>query len=166
MSYFAEWEPIVTKCLEFIRTNDELLHYVCNSSGKPLEESIPDWHDIIMKNVFPMPKDPDSVGTEKSFINVYMNTSNPYPSNPYFREDYLTVEVACHLETWMMDDGRVRPYVMCNLIDEMLNYKNLGSISIMKVYGVGAKCVRFGSLFYGYRMVYKLSNPAAIDCAK
>lgn len=164
MSYFAEWEGIVTKTLELIKGNEELLQYTANSSGDPTSAPPPEWENIIMKSVFPVPKDPESVGTQKSFINVYMNTSTPYVNNPFFREDYLNIEVVCHLETWMLDNGRIRPYVMCNLIDEMLSYRNLGDISIQKVYGLGAKCTRFGDMFYGYKMVYKLSNPEAIDC--
>lgn len=166
MAYYAEWEDIVTKVLELIRNNDELLHYACNSSGDPISEPIPEWSKILMNHVFPVPKDPESVGTQKAFINVFMNTADPYYKNPFYRQDYLNIEVVCHLETWMMDNGRIRPYVMINLIDEMLNNKNLGEISIMKVYGLGAKCVKFGDMFYGYKLIYKLSNPGAVDCEK
>lgn len=164
MSYFEEWEQIVTKSLELIRTNDELLKYACNSSGDPLSEPTPQWSEILMNHVFPMPKDPESVGTQKEFINVYMSTSTPYEGNPFFRMDYLNIEVVCHLETWMLDNGRIRPYIMCNLIDEMLNYRTIGEISIQKVMGMGAKCIKFGDLFYGYKLVYRLSNASAIDC--
>ena len=164
MSYFAEWEQITNKTLELVRKNDELLRYLCNSDGSPESNGAPAWKDIIMKYVFPVPKDPLSVGEQKAFLNVYISSSYPYENNPFFRVDYLNVEVGCHLETWFLDSGRIRPYVICNLIDEMLNWKDSPTMSIQKPMNFGAKVLKFGDMFYGYKMVYRMSNASALDC--
>lgn len=164
MSYFSEWEQITSKVLELVRKNNELLQYICNPSEEPQSAPPPQWENIIMKNVFPVPKDPASIGEQKDFINVYISSSYPYEDNPFFRIDYLNIEVVCHLETWLVKGGRIRPYIICNLIDEMLNYKQHPELSIQKPMNYGAKVAKFGDMFYGYKMVYRLSNASAIEC--
>jgi len=166
MSYFVEWEDITNKVFELIRGNTTLLKLLCDDSKNPYSSATPRWEDVIMTRLFPVPKDPLSVGEQKTFINVYIDCSYPYDKNrnQFFREDYLVIEVGCHLETWILNSGQIKPYRMCNLIDEMLSYKQISTISMQKIINAGTKVIKFGDMFYGYKMIYKLSNTGVTNC--
>ena len=164
MARLRQWQVIVNKVLEKIRNNDLLLRLACNEDNNPYEKEAPKWPDILMKNVFPMPKEPYSVSEQKSFINVYISETVPYENNPYYHEDYLFVEVGCHIETWLLDNGEIRPYTMCAMIDEMLDNFSINDMSVNKVVPEQYKVLKFGDMFYGYRMTYKLSNIGAMNC--
>lgn len=164
MGHYAEWQSIVNKVLEFIRNNEPLIKLATNSSSNPYSLEAPDWNDVLMKNVFPMPKEPGSVSTEKTFINVYMYKGVMTENNPSYRNDYLFIEVGCHIETWLLDNGEIRPYTMCDLIDEMLDNKSINDMSIQKVLPYSNTALKFGDMFYGYRMMYKLTNIGGMKC--
>lgn len=164
LANYAEWQQIVNKVLELIRGNNQLLKILCNSSNTPYEQDPPSWDKIILKNVFPMPKEPDSVDEQKSFINVYMYNSSIKDDNPYFFEDLLCVEVGSHLEIWMLENGEIRPYSIVNLIGSMINNKSIPDLSIQKVIPEITKVLKFGDMFYGYRMFFKLTNAGGINC--
>lgn len=82
MARLRQWQSIVNKTLEMIRNNDKVLQYISNSSDEPYNIPAPKWEDVLMKNVFPMPKEPGSVSTEKTFINVYMCGTDIVPEPP------------------------------------------------------------------------------------
>ena len=63
MARLRQWQSIVNKTLEMIRNNDKVLQYISNSSDEPYNIPVPKWEDVLMKNVFPMPKEPGSVST-------------------------------------------------------------------------------------------------------
>lgn len=164
-SYFTEWEQIVTRVFELVKGNELLLRYLCNDDPEPEKTPAPDWlTGVFMKRVLPVPKDPDTVSTQKSFINIYVNSTYPIEGNPYYRIDYLNIDVVCNLDIWALENGRMRPYVICDLLDEMLNFKNMPELSIQKVLNIGAKVTKFGDMFYGYKVAYKLTNAGAISC--
>jgi hypothetical protein len=48
----------------------------------------------------------------------------------------------------------------------MINWQYTPGISIQKPMNVGAKIVKFGDMFYGYKIVYRLSNASVTDCDK
>lgn len=164
LSYFSEWEQIITKTFEFIKSEDALLRLICNNEPDPYASVAPSWKDIIMNNIFPMPKDPDSVGKEKTFVNIYIGKTNIYDENPYYHENYMYIDVGCHLNLWPLSNGGFRPYRICSLIDKMMDNKSIGSISIQKVIPVDVKVIRFGDMYFGYRLIYKLSNTGGMSC--
>ncbi len=164
MARLRQWQSIVNKTLEMIRNNDKVLQYISNSSDEPYNIPVPKWEDVLMKNVFPMPKEPGSVSTEKTFINVYMYGTDIVPENPYYHDDYLYVEVGCHIETWMLKNGEIRPYTICALIDEMFDRFDIPDMSIQKVLPSTYKVLKFGDMFYGYRMKYKCTNIGSMNC--
>ena len=164
MAYYKQWNTIVNKVFELIRNNETLLKYIGNASSAPYDEETPKWSKVFLHNVFPMPRDSDSVGTQKTIVNVYMGYSNPPENNPYFSEDFLYIEVGVHLDCWMLDDGEIRPYSVCSMIDSMIDNKSIGDMSIKKVTPETTKALRFGDMYYGYRMIYSLSNMGGVDC--
>ena len=46
----------------------------------------------------------------------------------------------------------------------MLNNKNISNISIQKVLNGGVKILKFGDMYYGYKLTYKMSNTGALGC--
>lgn len=161
---YKQWQVIVNKVFESIKSNTQLLQLVCNSSPNPYADNPPSWNEIVLKNIYPMPKEPDSVSDQKSFINIYMGNVAYADENPYYHVDRLYVEVGCHLDVWMMDNGEIRPYSMCDLIDEMFDNLNIPDMSIQKVLPDSASVIRFGDMFYGYRIVYKMTNIGGMKC--
>lgn len=164
MAHYAEWNDIVNKVLELIRSNKQLMQLVSNSSSNPYSKDPPKWEDILMKYVFPLPKEPGSVSTEKTFINVYMYKGEMVENNPSYRNDYLFIEVGCHIETWKLDGGEIRPYIMCDLIDEMFDNKYINDMSMHNILSKSNTALKFGDMFYGYRMMYKLTNIGGMYC--
>lgn len=164
MARLEQWQSIVNKVLEMIRGNENLLKLVCNSTPEPYDDAPPKWEDIIMKNVFPCPKEPDAVWSQKSFINVYISQTDMAYTNPYYHTDYLYIEVGCHIETWMLKNGEIRPYTMCSLIDRMFDRINIPDMSIQTVLPFRFKVIKYGDMFYGYRMIYKMTNNGTMNC--
>ena len=164
MANYSEWQQIVNKILELVRNNNQLLKLLCNYNGNPYEKNPPSWDKIILKNVFPMPKEPTSVDEQKTFLNVYMYDSSIKDENPYFFEDILCVEVGCNLETWMLENGEIRPYTIVSMVGSMVNNKSIPDLSIQKVIPELTKVIKFGDMFYGYRMFFKLTNSGGISC--
>lgn len=164
MARLRQWQSIVNKVLECIRNNDMVLRLISNDSEKAYEIPAPPWNKVLMKNVFPMPKEPLSVSTQKQFINVYMARTTPSFEKPYYHEDYLYVEVGCHIETWMMANGEIRPYTICALLDEMFDNFSIPDMSIQKVLPFDYSVLKFGDMFYGYRMIYKMTNIGSMNC--
>lgn len=164
MARLRQWQTIVNKVLEEIRKNDELLKLVSDYSPEPYKAKVPKWENVLMKNVFPCPKEPGAVETQKSFINVYMSQTDITFENPYYHSDYLYVEVGCHIETWMLKNGEIRPYTMCALIDEMFDNFSIPDMSIQKIIPYRFKVIKFGDMFYGYRMIYRMTNIGSMNC--
>jgi len=164
MAYLRHWQDIVDKMLEKVRKHDNLLRLVANSTPEPYEAPVPKWEDVLMKNVFPCPKEPNSVDTQKSFINIYMGQTDIVPENPYYHEDLLYIEVDCHLETWLLKNGEIRPYSMCSILDQMVDNLYVPDMSIQKVIPSKFRVVKFSDMFYGYRLVYKLTNIGSMKC--
>ena len=163
MGFFSEWEEIINKVLETVKNNDNILKLVTDFTENPLSSTVPEWKDVIMNGIYPMPKDPDTKTEQKAYLNVYMEKGVTNKKNSGFRDDYLVIEVVCHLDVWMMSNG-IRPYKMASYIDDMFNGKYIGDMSMNNVYLNFANVTKFSEFFYGYRIMYELSNNGNIEC--
>ena len=90
MAYYKQWNSIVNKVFELIRNNDKLLRYISNAAPNPYDEVASSWSDIYLKNVFPMPREADSVGDQKTFVNVYMG----YSIRTFLKTSFILKSVA------------------------------------------------------------------------
>lgn len=163
MAYFSDLNDNLNFVVSKILDNQDLCKYLYYPSKDPLSE--PDIlnprQSLMMKNIFPLPKDANSVVDEISILNIYFPIVSPYKPNSGFREVILNFDVMCHLDIWDTDYG-IRIYSIANEIDKMFNNNFYGEISIKRIFYKGASLKRFSDRFYGWQMIYELSNDSNV----
>lgn len=162
MAFFNELNEKIIKVLQLVQDNQDLCKYLYYPQKDPLQQSnISDTSILMMKNLFPLPKTPDSIIEKTSILNVYFPSSKPYRNNSGFRELFLNFDIMCHIDIWMTEYG-IRPYNICSYIDTMFNNQYISDLSVNKIYFDNDGMIRFSDYFYGYRLTYKLSSESNV----
>ena len=69
--------------------------------------------------------------TDWSDIAVHFDNFLPNDENPEFRDKFLVFDIISNVETWDMDDFKLRPYQIAGRLDVLFNNKSLcGTYSI------------------------------------
>jgi len=162
LSFFKDLNSKIIKIIEILESNQDLCKYLYYPNNDPLSEpNIDDTSILTMKNIFPLPKDTNAITDKISLINVYFQSSKPYRNNSGFREIYLCIDVMCHLDLWLIDEG-IRAYCICNKIDEIFNNQHISDLSINNIYFENSQVSYYSDYYYGYKMVYKLSSESNV----
>lgn len=163
MAYFKELGDVVNKVIELIGKDKELLKLV----GYPqTDESKCTIENLMLKNIFLMPRGADSIKEEKTFLNIYIDKTYPYGKDSGFRESYLTFDIFSHLNIWIVPEtNEIRPYLISSKIDEIFNNnfnKDVRQISLKAPYFLSWEVYRYGEYFYGYKLRYCISNDSNV----
>lgn len=165
MGYFKELNQNINVILKLIFKNQDLLKYLKYGDELPLSNpDIISPRSLINENIFLTPKTPDAITEQCSILNIYFISSKPYRKNSGFRELYLCFDIMCHLDIWMLDDSKIRPYCICEEIDTMFNNQQISELSLNRVYFENDVIVKYSDYFYGYRLTYKLSSDSNVGC--
>jgi hypothetical protein len=165
MANFEELNTNILLSIQMILANQNLCKYLYYADSNPISQTtISDTSILLMNNLYPLPKIPNAETGKISIVNVYFPSLKTGKKNPGFRKDVLCFDVMCHLDTWMIDEG-IRPYSICREIDKMFNDKQISALSINRVYFDSANIRQYSDYFYGYYMVYELTNPSNVGCA-
>lgn len=163
MAYFDDLNRVVNKVMEMMLKNKDLLEILVYPEPSTKMER----EDVLMKNIFPMPRSYEATKDEKSFINVYIDSSYPYEENRGFNHMALCFDVVSHLSIWSDGNSNIRPYQLCSEIDKMLNNQkndDVREISINPPQLFEMRIYRYGEVFYGYKLKYHIS--ADSNCNK
>lgn len=153
MAYFKDLNDIMNKVVELITEDEELMKLIAYPNEKH------DIKDLMLKNIFLMPRGADAVKDEKTFLNIYMDSAYRYENNG-FRQACLTFDIFSHLNIWLLPDNTIRPYLITSRIDEIFNNnfnKQVRQISINAPLFDSWKVYRYGEYFYGYKLKYYIS---------
>ena len=161
MSFFQELNSNVLVIEKLLLADQDLCKYLYYNADDPLSEAtIADTTILIMKNIFPLPKMPDAQEEKKAFLNYYVYNAEPWP-NSGFRKLFLSFDVICHLDLWLIKDG-IRPYSILNRIDNMFNNKHIAELSSKNVFWDGLQVTKYSDKFYGYHILYDLTHNSNI----
>lgn len=162
MAYYEKYNENIMKILTMILENQNLCKYILVDNFSPLSSTpIQDTNVLLMNRIYPLPKIPESQTLEKTIVNVYFPTSEPYKLNSGFKEVRLYFDIMSHLNIWMIDEG-IRCYSIMNEIDKMLNDKYIKGLSSKRIYFEKDSIIKFSDYFYGYRICYILSHSSNI----
>lgn len=154
MAYFDELNTVVATALDLIYNDTELIKLL----DYPEKITSPD--NLLMKNIFPIPRDPNAISNVKNAINVYVEEAYPYDKNSGFRQACLNFDIMCHLDAWNMGGGKLRPYLISERIDTLFNNNFSPKVRLMSgnaPYFYYWKIYKFSEFFYGYRLRYYIS---------
>jgi len=170
MAHYEELDDILNQVIgNYFLTNQnlcKLLFYYPEEKSftyNPLSQlDIPNTSDLLMKNIFPMPKMPDADLDQNCFLTVTLTGGEPLNNNKY-REVYLVVDIICHLDTWIVKNG-FRPYKIANEIDSMLNNKLTILPIINKPQSLPFKARDYANRYYGLQLYYVMQINSNIEC--
>jgi hypothetical protein len=164
MAYFSTLNSSIMVALQLLLADQELCKLLYYGEPNPLSQpNIPDTNILLMKNIFPLPKEPDSEKDQKALVCAYFYESEPYRKNSGFRQVWLCFDIICHIDVWMIDDG-LRTYSISNRIDAMFNNRIVPELSINAMYFETWIQRKYSNYFYGYHLAYRLSNDSNVGC--
>ena len=146
------------KIMERLLGNQNLLkllkYSVPNALGK---EDLTDEEkaELVNKNIKVIPEIvlPEDNG---SVVIVSFDGFIPNDNNPVFRDNVITFDVLCYLDTWLMNDYMLRPYKIMHEIDAMFNSSKLNGIG--RVDFVSANSLILSSELAGFTLTYRVIN--------
>lgn len=132
-----------------------LLYYpVKDALTKPVlsdEQSL----GLIHKNIRVIPRLTVDEDVE-SYIIITFDGFTTNQNNPEFRDNIITFDVICHMDTWVMDNYQLRPYKIMGEIDGMLNDSKLNGIGVIEF--AGANQLLLNDKLAGYTLMYRVVN--------
>lgn len=133
----------------------KLLYYpVKNAMGQPNlsdEQSL----GLIHKNIRVVPRLTVDEDVE-SYVIITFDSFVTNANNPEFRDNIITFDIICHMDTWVMDNYQLRPYKIMGEIDGMLNNKSLNGIGVTEF--IGANQLLLNDKLAGYTLMYRVVN--------
>lgn len=164
MAYFDDLNEDIMTIIDILLGNQNLCKYLYYpKESLPLSQpDITDTSVLLMQNIYPLPKNPNVIKDEMSLVNVYFSNSVPHTQGSIMKKSDLVFDVMCHLNIWMCGGG-LRPYYMCSEIDKLFNNKYISSVSANKIYFNKLSIYQYSDLFYGYRLVYHISDNSNIS---
>jgi len=163
MAYFNNLNNSIMVALQLLLADQDLCKLLYYAEPNPLSQpNIPDTDILLMRNIFPLPKEPDSDKDQNTILCVYFYESQPY-HNSGFRKVWICFDIICHLNAWMIDGG-IRPYAISNKIDALFNNHIVPELSINAMYFEDWVNRKYSHYFYGYHLSYRLSNDSNVGC--
>lgn len=165
MAYFKDLNDKIVYITNMVKANQDLCKLLYYSENNPLDfPDIFDTQTLMLRNIFPLPKSPESVKEQISILNVYFLNSKNYSKNTGFRPVYLVFDIMCHLDIWMLNNNQIRPLSICSKIDEMFNNVVIQQVSDAAIFWDGLDMYKFSDYYYGYRLTYKISESSNMGC--
>ena len=110
---------------------------------------------LIHKNIRVVPKLTVEEDVE-SYVIITFDNFVTNRKNPMFRDNTITFDIICHLDTWTMDNYQLRPYKIMGEIDKMLNKQKLNGIGLVDF--VSANQLLLNDELAGYSLMYRVIN--------
>lgn len=150
----------ISRIRDFIFSNDRVKRYLFYNED-PLDTSKPEptVDEINLNHLYPYPNNPTPEDNAISFINVYMFRGSRAGNNTIHRNIQIFVDILCHEELWLLDDGSglTRPLEILDILDT-----NLPTIVTPSIRGelafVDSPYIQYNNKFCGYRLIYEITN--------
>ena len=110
---------------------------------------------LLHKNIRVIPKLQVNEDVQ-SYIIIGFDGFTPNANNPEFRDNIITFDIICHLDSWVMENYQLRPYLIMGEIDGMLNNSKLNGIGTVEF--IGANQLLLSSDLAGFSLTYRVIN--------
>ena len=92
----------------------------------------------------------------QSYIIIGFDGFATNANNPEYRDNIITFDIICHLDSWVMENYQLRPYLIMGEIDGMLNNSKLNGIGTIDF--IGANQLLLSSDLAGFSLTYRVIN--------
>lgn len=152
-----DFEEIIGKIIEVIKTDMELCKYIKYNVGLPLDEPDFDPNSIIRSYINLTPKVPIAEGSSSNFLNIYVDDYVPSNRNRGFSGLVIEIDVLCNLNNWILDDSGIRPYRICSRLKSIIESANISqAFSLVEM--IEMKKYVFSDNYHGYKTWFALST--------
>lgn len=171
MAYYRELELLLNSAVGAILNNEDicklLVYYPQEIDFRydPLiQPKVENPNELLLKNVFPVPKTPDADLKQNCLITVTVKGGDTMLYNKGFRKVLLVFDIICHLDSWIIKGG-YRPLKILSEIDSMFNYKTFNGLEIINLpESRPFRAKEYSTKFYGYQVAYELQLPSNVGC--
>ena len=94
----------------------------------------------------------------KNYIIISFDNFTPNPSNPYYRDCTVMIDVICHTDYWDIGNYRLRPLKIVGYIDGVLNESKLSGIGTFQF--AGCNEIVLDENLSGYCLIYSATHGA------
>lgn len=160
-SSFNSVEKDLAYILQKISENESLMKLLVlkENDTKPL--SAQEKKEILKNNIRIVPKLSDFNTDVESYIVISFDNFTQNDENPEYRDKILIFDIICHLDTWNMDDFKLRPYKILGHLDMMLNKKSLDGTCTINF--MGANILSIDDSISGVTALYSVIYPIKGD---
>lgn len=160
-SSFNSVEKDLAYITQKISENESLMKLLVlkENDTKPL--SAKEKKEILKNNIRIVPKLSDFNTDVESYIVISFDNFTQNNENPEYRDKILIFDIICHLDTWNMDDFKLRPYKILGHLDMMFNKKSLDGTCTINF--MGANVLSSNESISGITALYSVIYPIKGD---
>lgn len=92
----------------------------------------------------------------KSYLVITFDNFTPNPSNPYYRDCTVMIDIICHTDYWDIGNYRLRPLRIAGYIDGILNGTKMSGIG--KLEFAGCSELVLNENLSGYCLIYTATH--------
>lgn len=133
----------------------KLLYYPVKDAYRQPNLSQEQTIGLVHKNIRVVPKLQIDEEVE-SYVIITFDGFTTNANNPEYRDNIITFDIICHLDSWVMENYQLRPYLIMGEIDGMLNNSKLNGIGTIDF--IGANQLLLSSDLAGFSLTYRVIN--------
>jgi hypothetical protein len=154
---FSELGSQINYVIQLLLQSQNLMKLVKYDDPNPLSQPIvTNPSSLLFDRIFPIPKVPQAIETQKTIVTVTF--SNAVLDNTEKMKDYkLIIAIISHIDIWRIN-GNIRPFVIANEIDSILNEKRGTRLTTGSVIFDSWIYREWNEKFCGYYLTYNLKN--------
>lgn len=155
---FAVMGDNLFKIINKLVSNQRLCRLLKYQNSTPFSDELSniDGIELVNKQIVIVPKIPENLDIECSYITVIFDKYIVNPNNDDFKICTLRFDIACPYEEWMLDESNLRPYLIMQEVDEMFNQQRVSGIG--KLQFSHSEPLTLSSQFGGYSMFYTVNE--------
>ena len=115
--------------------NNRLCRLLVNSNMNPLDIPINNSFSLLNKNIKVVPKIDESEFNQESKLALVFPRGSLNDDNEEFKVVEMHILVYTTLDTWIINDENLRPFMIMSEIEKSLKNKRINGIGIMKYKG-------------------------------
>lgn len=155
MSKFDEMNDNIKEITQTLLDCQNLCKLLYYNSLTPLSESnINDTSILLLNNIYPIPIDPNIEDEPKSIITIVLDDSSLAKNNIGYKTSKIVFNILCHLDLWLLDDTKIRPYSVLSEIDTLFNQQRIATIG--KLEFERCRWIASNVKWHGYQVSYKV----------
>ena len=155
---FAVMGDNLFKIINKLVSNQRLCRLLKYQNSTPFSDELSDIDgiELVNKQIVIVPKIPENLDIECSYITVIFDKYIVNPNNDDFKICTIRFDIACPYEEWMLDESNLRPYLIMQEVDEMFNQQRVSGIG--KLQFSHSEPLTLSPQFGGYSMFYTVNE--------